>query len=92
MVSCTLSRGCRSLAAVVPQRRRAAREIRPADQRRGYARAVLQALARPQHGRPTAQVQRVLRESLTPLGVRLSTARLHQLATDIAAGRPVELT
>jgi len=53
---------------------------------------VLQALARPQHGRPTAQVQRVLRESLTPLGVRLSTARLHQLATDIAAGRPVELT
>jgi len=62
------------------------------DQRRGYARAVLQALARTQHGRPTTQVQRVLRESLTPLGVRLSTARLHQLATDIAAGRPVELT
>ncbi len=34
----------------------------------------------------------VLRESLTPPGVRLSTATLHQLATDIAAGRPVELT
>jgi len=67
-----------------------ARQIK--DQRRGYARAVLQALARTQHGRPTTQIQRVLRESLTPLGVRLSTARLHQLATDIAAGRPVELT
>ncbi len=67
-----------------------ARQIK--DQRRSYARAVLQALARTQHGRPTAQVQRVLRESLTPLGVRLSTARLHQLATDITAGRPVELT
>jgi len=80
----------------VPGRQRAttrtsvARQIK--DQRRGYARAVLQALARTQHGRPTAQVQRVLRESLTPLGVRLSTARLHQLATDIAVGRPVELT
>ncbi len=67
-----------------------ARQIK--DQRRGYARAVLQALARTQHGRPTTQIQRVLRESLTPLGVRLSTARLHQLATDITAGRPVELT
>ncbi len=80
----------------VPSRQRAstrtsvARQIK--DQRRGYARAVLQALARTQHGRPTTQVQRVLRESLTPLGVRLSTARVHQLATDIAAGRPVELT
>jgi len=71
-------------------RRSVARQIK--DQRRGYARAVLQALARTQHGRPTTQVQRVLRESLTPLGVRLSTARVHQLATDITAGRPVELT
>jgi len=47
----------------VPGRQRAttrtsvARQIK--DQRRGYARAVLQALARTQHGRPTAQVQRV---------------------------------
>jgi len=46
----------------VPGRQRAttrtsvARQIK--DQRRGYARAVLQALARTQHGRPTAQVQR----------------------------------
>ncbi len=80
----------------VPGRQRAttrtsvARQIK--DQRRGYARAVLQGLARTQHDRPVAQVQRVLRESLTPLGVRLSTAKLHQLATDIAAGRPIELT
>jgi hypothetical protein len=33
----------------------------------------------------------VLRESLSPLGVRLSPAALHDLAAGIAAGRPVEL-
>ena len=60
-------------------------------QRRGYAAAVLRALARHQRGRTTAQIQRTLRDSLTPLGLRLSPAALHQLATDIAAGRPVEL-
>jgi hypothetical protein len=60
-------------------------------QRRGHAQAVLRALARSQRGRPTAQVQRVLRESLSPLGVRLSPAALHELAADITAGRPVEL-
>jgi hypothetical protein len=60
-------------------------------QRRGYAQAVLRALARSQQGRPTAQVQRMLRDCLTPLGVRLSAATLHELAVDITAGRPVEL-
>jgi hypothetical protein len=60
-------------------------------QRLVYARAVVRALARTQQGRPTVQVQRVLRESLTPLGVRLPNATLHQLAADIAAGRPAEL-
>jgi hypothetical protein len=60
-------------------------------QRRGYAAAVLRALARHQRGRTTAQIRRTLRDSLTPLGLRLSPAALHQLATDIAAGRPVEL-
>jgi hypothetical protein len=60
-------------------------------QRRGYAQAVLRALARSHLGRPTAQVQRLLRDSLSPLGVRLSPAALHELAADIAAGRPVEL-
>jgi hypothetical protein len=61
-------------------------------QRRGYTRVVLRALACNQQGRPTAQVQRMLRDCLTPLGVRLSTATLHTLAVDITAGCPVELS
>jgi hypothetical protein len=60
-------------------------------QRRGYTRVVFRALARNQQGRPTVRVQRMLRNCLTPLGVRLSTATLHTLAVDITAGRPVEL-
>ena len=60
-------------------------------QRRGYAQAVLRALARSQRGRPTPQIQRVLRDALSPLGVRLSPAVLQELAAGIAAGRPVEL-
>ena len=60
-------------------------------QRRGYAQAVLRALARSQRGRPLPQIQRVLREALSPLGVRLSPAVLQELAAGIAAGRPVEL-
>ena len=59
--------------------------------RRSYARAVLRSLARTQQGQPTAQVHRVLRQALTPLGVRLPAATLHQLAADITAGRPVDL-
>ena len=69
--------------------RAAARQV--AQHRHGYAAAVLRALARHQQGRTTAQIQHTLRDSLTPLGLRLSPAALHQLATDIAAGRPVEL-
>jgi hypothetical protein len=60
-------------------------------QRRGYAQAVLRALARSQRGRPTRQIQRVLRDALSPLGVRLPPAALQDLAAGIAAGRPVEL-
>jgi hypothetical protein len=60
-------------------------------QRRGYAQAVLRALARSHRGRPTLQIQRVLRDALSPLGVRLSPAVLQELAAGIAAGRPVEL-
>jgi hypothetical protein len=60
-------------------------------QRRGYAQAVLRALARSQQGHPTPQVQRTLREVFTPLGVRLSPATLREVAADITAGRPVEL-
>ena len=66
-----------------------ARQVK--QQRRGYARAVLRALARSQQGRPTAQVQRTLRDSLAPLGVRLSPTILRELPADITAGRSVEL-
>ncbi len=43
-----------------------ARQIKA--QRRGYARAVLRTLAHTQQHRPGAQVQRLLRDTLTPLG------------------------
>ena len=62
-----------------------------AQQRRGYAGAVLRALARTHRGRPTAVVHRVLNDALTPLGVRLSSAELHELVADINAGKPVAL-
>ena len=71
-------------------RARVARQVN--SQRSRYAGAVLRSLARSQQGRPTAHIQHLLRNSLTPLGVRLSSAKLHQLATDIAAGRPVALS
>jgi hypothetical protein len=61
-------------------------------QRSRYADAVLRSLARSQQGRPIPQIQHLLRNALTPLGVRLPSATLHQLATDIAAGRPVTLS
>ena len=66
-----------------------ARQIK--EQRRGYVRAVLRSLARTYQGRPPAQVHRVLRDALRPLGLRLSAAALYKLARDIAAGQPVEL-
>jgi hypothetical protein len=72
-----------------PARISVARQVR--QQRRGYASAVLRTLARTQRGRPATQIYATLRSSLTPLGVRLSPARLRELAADIAAGRPVEL-
>ena len=62
-----------------------------AQQRRGYAGAVLRALARTHRGRPAAVLQRVLKDALTPLGVRLSGAELHELAAGISAGMPVAL-
>jgi hypothetical protein len=66
-----------------------ARQIK--DQRRGYARAVLQSLGRTYRGRPATGVIPILRQSLVPLGVRLSLAQLRELARHIEAGRPVEL-
>ena len=62
-----------------------------AQQRRGYAGAVLRALAGIHRGRPVAVVHRVVQEALTPLGVRLSGAELHDLAAGISAGKPVAL-
>jgi len=52
---------------------------------------VLRSLARSQRGQSVAQVARVLRSALTPLGVRLSPAVLRDLAAGISAGHPVEL-
>jgi hypothetical protein len=66
-----------------------ARQVK--QQRRGYATAVLRTLARTHRGRPATQIHATLRSSLAPLGVRLTPARLRELAADIAAGRPVEL-
>jgi hypothetical protein len=60
------------------------------NQRSRYAGAVLRSLARSQQGRPTPQIQHLLRDSLTPLGVRLSSATLHQLATDGSAQTSVD--
>ena len=60
-------------------------------QRRRYASVVLNALAKTNRGRPTTQVQQLLKTSLTPLGVRLSSNALHQLAANITAGRPVQV-
>ena len=71
--------------------RRASISRQVKQQRRGYAQTVLRALARSQRGRPTPQIQRVLRDALSPLGFRLTPAALQELAAGIAAGRPVEL-
>lgn len=48
----------------------------------GYTPAVLRAVAHRQPRRPTTQVQRMLRDCLTPLGVRLTAATLHELAVN----------
>ncbi|HEY6425036.1 MAG TPA: hypothetical protein VIY28_17700 [Pseudonocardiaceae bacterium] len=52
---------------------------------------MLHALTHIQQPRPTPQVQRMLRDCFTPLGVRPTAATPHQLAVDITVGRPVEL-
>ncbi len=62
-----------------------------AQARRAYATTVLRGLARTQHGRPVAQVRRLVKDALTPLGVRLTPDQCQQLAADLAAGRTVTL-
>jgi hypothetical protein len=53
----------------VPNASRAGIARQVNDQRSRFAGAVLPSLARSQQGRPTAQFQHLLRNSLTPLGV-----------------------
>ncbi len=60
-------------------------------QRCRYASAVLRSLSHTYAGRPAPEVQRVLASSMRPLGVRVNAGTLHQLAVEIAAGRPGEL-
>ncbi len=62
-----------------------------AQARRAYAVTVLRALARTQQGRPVAQVRRLVKDALTPLGVRLTPDQYQQLAGDLTAGRTVTL-
>lgn len=75
-----------------PNRSRASVAGQVKQQRIRYAGAILGSLARSQQGRPATQIQHLLRDALTPLGIRLPPAKLHQLAADIAAGRPVALS
>ena len=62
-----------------------------AKQRRAYAATVLRGLASTQQGRSIAQVRKLVRDALTPLGIRLPPAGWAQLAADLAAGRPAAL-
>jgi len=87
--SASASAGQRPRYQSQTRRSDAARQVK--EQRRRYAGAVLSGVARTQQGRPTATVQRVLRDALKPLGVRLTPDALRELAASIAAGRPVEL-
>lgn len=66
-----------------------ARQVR--EQRRGYAGAVLATLARSMKGRPAPQIRRLVKDSLQPLGVRLSSSEWQALAKAITAGQPVQL-
>jgi len=62
-----------------------------AEARRTYAATILRGLARTQQGRQVAQVRKLVKDALTPLGIRLTPAGWRQLAADLAAGRPVTL-
>lgn len=74
-----------------PVRSRAAVARQVREQRSGYAVAVLAALARSMRARPAAQIRRLLKDSLQPLGVRLSTVQWQAMANAITAGQPVQL-
>jgi len=78
-------------AGAVPPTRRPGVARQAALARRASAATVLRGLARTQQGRPIPQVRRLVKDALTPLGIRLSPDRWQQLAGDLAAGRTVTL-
>ena len=80
-------------ATAAPARpvRRPAVAKQAAAHRRAYAATVLRGLARTQQGQPVARVRKLVRDALTPLGIRLPPTGWQQLASDLATGRPVTL-
>ncbi len=87
----TAVRARAATAGAVRPVRRAGVARQAALARRAYAVTVLRGLARTQHGRPVAQVRRLVKDALTPLGVRLTPDQCQQLAADLTAGRTVTL-
>jgi len=71
--------------------RRAGVAAQAALARRAYAVTVLRGPARTQQHRPVAQVRRLVKDALTPLGVRLTPDQCQQLVADLTAGRTVTL-
>ncbi len=84
-------RGRAATAGAVGPVRRAGVARQAALARRAYAVTVLRGLARTQQGRPVAQVRRLVKDALTPLGVRLTPDQYQQLAADLTAGRTATL-
>jgi len=84
-------RGRAASAGAVRPVRRAGVARQAALARRAYAVTVLRGLARTQQGRPVAQVRRLVKDALTPLGVRLTPDQYQQLAADLTAGRTATL-
>ena len=78
-------------AGAVPPTRRPGVARQAALARRASAVTVLRGLARTQQGRPVRQVRRLVKDALTPFGIRLPPDRWQQLAADLAAGRTVTL-
>jgi len=89
--SATAVRARAATAGVLRPARRPGVARQAAQARRAYAATVLRGLARTQQDRPVAQVRRLVKDALTPLGIRLPPAGWQQLAADLTAGRAVTL-
>lgn len=89
--SITPIRARAATAAPVHPVRRPAVANQAAEHRRAYAATVLRGLARTQRGRPVGQVRKLVRDALSPLGIRLPPTGWQELAADLVAGRPVIL-